>query len=161
MINFFLFFCIFGDVLAQIAQTFIPYTFQSSPESTVTSKEAADVKSVDSSVPLTTNLWTEDGRHISKLITKLALILGVFNACTGYALSTVGSRYFTTAKDVIEKMKSTAPFLAMCALPHCTMLGCEGVIIVSQDLKFLSTIYFLTGSLFLLYQVRCFHLSLL
>ena len=144
VINFFLFFCIFGDVLSQIAQTFIPYTFQKPTMEAVNNQ----VKNKPAS-----SIWTENGRSIIQQIRSLALILGCMNAIIGVGLSTVGSKYFTTAKEVMHQMNVASPLLALCALPHCYMLGYEGVLIVSQDLTFLSKLYLITGVVFLVYQV--------
>lgn len=54
---------------------------------------------------------------------------------------------------MIHCMNRVAPLLALSALPHCLMLGYEGVIIAGRDVTFLSFNYVIMALFFLVYQV--------
>eukprot|EP01039_Chlorochromonas_danica_P005908 gene5908-6505_t len=132
-LNFFLFFCIFGDVVSQISQSYLPYAFNEISEKTVR--------------------WGKTARSIVRQVTILGSILGVMNMGLSVLMNTVGTKFVTKSTVVAQAIRRLAIPLAACALPHCLMLGVEGALIAGRDVGFLVQSYVLSGLAFISYQL--------
>eukprot|EP01031_Cornospumella_fuschlensis_P034518 gene34518-41794_t len=132
-LNFFLLFCICGDVVSQIAQTFLPYAFDQLSDSTAT--------------------WGSRARKIVRQVGVMGAALGGANMLLSYAISRFGGNVITKSTLVASQVRPLAPLLALCALPHCLMLGYEGVLIAARDVSFLLRAYVATGCFFVFYQL--------
>lgn len=75
VINFFLFFCIYGDVIEQIVQSFATYTL-------VTRKNGRGV----------TGRFTSDGKLLVKRMEKVGMVIGLANALLGVGLCLHGGQ---------------------------------------------------------------------
>lgn len=146
VINLFLFFCISGDVVAQIVQTYVPYTI--SPAG-----KAYDGVIDDSGGGGGVGQIGPAGHEIIQQMNRVALFVGAFNALVGLALTSFCGRFFTKSADIITKISSAGPLLALSAVFHSRVMVQESVLLVSKDLSFLSNSYFFSGALFLVYQV--------
>lgn len=128
-INIYLFFVIFGDVFSQSSQTYIPsYLSGSNP-----SKVAITACSL-----------------LLKKIGKATIVCGTVNTIISALLQVYGNNLFTKNIDIINKMRSAAPFLGLSILPHSLMAMYEGSMIATRDINFHLGSYIATGSLFII-----------
>ena len=79
-------FCIFGDVIAQIAATYLPFTLQYPADRTEGDREAKGSR--QSSRPI----WSSASNSLIRQISILGLILGLLNSVAGLFLATSGTR---------------------------------------------------------------------
>jgi Na+-driven multidrug efflux pump len=145
-INFFLFFCIFGDVISQISQTYLPYFLadinspsQSLPNISSPTTECAAPSNAIS--PRVTNITTSSAianykraasiegfkATISKACT-LGAFFGIFNCAVCLALDRFAYGFITSSLEVRRTLSSVSPLLMLSVLPHCLMLALEGQI---------------------------------
>ncbi len=132
LINFFCYFVIFGDVLSQCSQTFLPALIKRTKKNIVNSFAAA--------------------RKLVITTLKLGMIVGVFNGLIGKLLLqyTVGA--ITPSKEIHDWAKTALPGFILTVVPHACLSAFEGVIIAGRDVTFQSLVYFVTSSGFIAYQ---------
>lgn len=126
LITIFLFFVIFGDVLSQCSQTYLP--------GLIVQKKYAESKSV----------WLE--------ILKLGCVSGVLGGIASCFITTFGTTLLTKSPEVINCVKTASLFLGLALIPHSTMAACEGTLMALTDSKFLACSYGIIGSIFILLQ---------
>lgn len=166
VINFFLFFCIFGDAVSQMSQSYLPGLLgQLKDVSGVKSFSKANISktNINSSTSITSTISTgipatsvEDltvslRKTISRILT-IGLGVGVVNALFSLTLPTIAPRLFTKSDLVISAMARILPLLSLCLMPHCLMSALEGVLLASGRTKLLSLGYLGTGLCFVLLQ---------
>lgn len=119
IINFFLFFCIFGDVISQLAQTFVPYTLSShqslhlhhiEQQQQQEQKVLTDPRYVNQTIPLSnqtippikplkdaniTPTWTRETRKVVLKLILLGAFLGLSNAIIGFLVASFGNKVCT------------------------------------------------------------------
>lgn len=151
-INLFLFFCIFGDVVSQLSQTYLPYY--------LTSNKSSNKNKNDSNTPENEKLTISSLSSLSavyELIKRVFLIgawIGVFNSFCYQIIRRYGYSLFTTSGEIMGRMRAASGFLSLATLPHAMMLGMEGLLIASRDFKFQSLTYLILGGLFIIYQTN-------
>ena len=132
LINFFLYFIIFGDVLSQCSQTFLPALIKRTRKNIVNSFASA--------------------RKLVMTTLKLGMIVGFFNGLIGKLLVqyTVGA--ITPSQDIHEFAKTALAGFTLTVVPHASLSAFEGVIIATRDVHFQSLVYAFTSSVFVAYQ---------
>jgi hypothetical protein len=133
LINFFLYFVIFGDVLSQCSQTYLPALIKRTRKNMLNSFTPA--------------------RKLVLTTLKLAAIVGVLNSLVGVGLVKFAVGSITPSKEIHEWTKTAATGFAMTILPHACLSSFEGVIMATRDVRFQSLIYFITSVSFVAYQV--------
>jgi Na+-driven multidrug efflux pump len=133
LINFFLYFVIFGDVLSQCSQTYLPALIKRTRKNMSNSFAPA--------------------RKLVLTTLKLAAIVGVLNSLVGVGLVKFAVGSITPSKEIHEWTLTAATGFAMTILPHACLSSFEGVIMATRDIRFQSLIYFITSVSFVAYQV--------
>lgn len=138
IINLFLYFYIFGDVISTMVQNFLPPFVKGE-------------KCIDAS-----------GWRVLRHILELSAIISSGNCVMGLCLPFLFPHVFTKSDSVIAAMKQIALPLASATLPHCLLYALEGALIVTKDLKFLFFSYGFAAFYFIFVQslVRSYDLGL-
>lgn len=155
-INLFLFFCIFGDVVSQLPQTFLPYYLKSAvkPSSEEPSLgEPQDEMANDTGKVKVASFPALNSVH--EIVKKVLLISGTIGLSNGLfyqIINRYGYTLFTNSAEIMSRMTAAAGLLSLAVIPHCMALGIEGILIAFRDFKFHSSLYFLFGAVFVVYQ---------
>lgn len=112
-INFFLFFCIFGDVVSQISQTFLPYFIADRQ------RRGAAEESL---------LATHSFRETAHKVCTVATWLGIGNCLLCGGLEKFGYRFITSSQEVVDKLHAASKLLMLSVLPHSLLLALEGAV---------------------------------
>lgn len=132
LINFFLYFVIFGDVLNQCSQTYLPALIKRTKKNIMNSFQSA--------------------RKLVITMLKLSAILGVINSMMGVLLVRYAVGSITPSREIHQWAISAALGFALTILPHSALSSFEGVIITTRDIKFQSLVYAVTSAAFVAYQ---------
>lgn len=93
-INLFLFFCIFGDVVSQLAQTYLPYCMTTTPSSAATAAVDSSTTPADTTQDSTVSKLEKRGpMKMTLLLRKIFLIgcgVGVINSAATQLLQRFG-----------------------------------------------------------------------
>ena len=132
LLNFFMYFVIFGDVLSQCSQTYLPALFRRSRKNILKSFESA--------------------RKLMLTNLKLGVIVGGVNSIMAWLLAAYGTTFFTPSREVANLVRSAAMGFALCVLPHASLAGFEGVILSTRDVGYQGFVYVISSIFFVLYQ---------
>ena len=132
LLNVFLYFAIFGEVVSTMSQNFLP--------SYVTSQD---------------NKIDSFGKKILNKISKISVFVGVVNSLLAFALPHRFPHVFTKSVIVMENMKAMSVPICLATLPHCYLSAIEGGLIATKDLKFCFWIYNIFAAGFLGGQIAC------
>lgn len=132
LINFFLYFVIFGDVLNQCSQTYLPALIKRTKKNIMNSFQSA--------------------RKLVITMLKLSAILGVINSMMGVLLVKYAVGSITPSREIHQWAISAVLGFALTILPHSALSSFEGVIITTRDIKFQSIVYAITSTAFVAYQ---------
>ena len=132
LLNVFLYFAIFGEVVSSMSQNFLP--------SYVTSQD---------------NKIDAFGTKILNKICKISIFVGIINSAMAFALPHSFPQIFTKSLSVMEIMKSISVPICLATLPHCYLSGIEGGLIAIKDLKFCFFIYNVFAAGFVGGQIAC------
>jgi Na+-driven multidrug efflux pump len=132
LLNFFMYFVIFGDVLSQCSQTYLPALFRRTRKNILRSFESA--------------------RKLMLTNLKLGMIVGSVNSVMAWLLAAYGTTFFTPSKEVQNLVRSAAMGFALCVLPHASLAGFEGVILSTRDVGYQGFVYIISSLFFILYQ---------
>lgn len=125
LLNYFYLFYVFGDVLSQMSQTFLP-PLMHAPKHLL--------------------------RQGIGRITMISTAVGSINTILSIVLSQLTPQLLTSSQHVIHCIKDTGMLFALCVFPNAVMAGYEGVLIASEDKGYHSKFYLVAGACFLIYQ---------
>jgi Na+-driven multidrug efflux pump len=149
-INLFLFFCIFGDVVSQLSQTYLPYFLNARKDpATATATATPDG---EGSVSDTSIANKPQVLQLVRRVTTLALSIGILNSIGCQALKRWGNKCFTNSAEVISTMGSVSNLLSIATVCHACVIGIEGILLAFRDFRFLSLMYSIIGVVFIGYQ---------
>jgi Na+-driven multidrug efflux pump len=128
LINFFLLFCVFGDVISQLSQTYLPPFLLRQRARFLATK----LKGIISAGP-------SDLSVAIKRIQSIAVVVGCANTAASFILSRYSPQYFTKSKEVIQAIMKISPYLILSVFPNCMMAGKKEALRVN----FMLCIYYL------------------
>eukprot|EP00427_Karlodinium_veneficum_P005043 CAMPEP_0169175022 /NCGR_PEP_ID=MMETSP1015-20121227/64959_1 /TAXON_ID=342587 /ORGANISM="Karlodinium micrum, Strain CCMP2283" /LENGTH=596 /DNA_ID=CAMNT_0009249123 /DNA_START=326 /DNA_END=2116 /DNA_ORIENTATION=+ len=121
--------CTLGDVTGATAQAFLPRYYVTDEETGKVSFNAAAAGGT------------------MKRIVGMTAIVAVCNTLITFAVPLLKPGFFTADKEVISLFRRAAPFAAAGLLMHPTVVGMEGCLLATKDIRWLATNYAATGAL--------------
>ena len=121
--------CTIGDVTGATAQAFLPQYYETDEESGKVRFNALAA------------------RGTVKRIVAMTAMVAVCNTLISFGVPLLFPRLFTTDVLVARLMRRAAPFAAAGLLMHPSVVGMEGCLLATKDIRWLVTNYVLTGVL--------------
>ena len=145
MINFFLFFCIFGDVISQISQTYLPYFLAdydkfrengSKPNQNGSGQGEGELLREKKESGKSSLISVPALKEMVQKVCSIGSFFGLFNALVCLSIEKFGYGYFTSSKEVISKLQSASKLLILSVVPHALMLALEGTVFLFPIINF-------------------------
>lgn len=130
MISVFFLGCKFGDAISQTSQTYLPACYDPGADGAAARPPAR-------------------AQRLSARLLRLSTVLGAIVSLLAFAFITRLPTIFTRDIAVLSAMRGCAPLLFVALLLHATCMCCEGLLLGSRELKFLSKAYIANVGVFL------------
>lgn len=118
--------CTIGDVTGATAQAFLPQYYITESNGKVAFDAGAARGTVERIVVMTG-------------------LVAICNTCIAFAVPLLTPGLFTTDVEVMRLMRQAGPWAAAGLLMHPSVVGMEGCLLATQDIRFLVSNYLLTG----------------
>lgn len=122
--------CTIGDVTGATAQAFLPQYY-------ITDENNGKVVGFDASA----------ARGTIKRIVAMTGLVALCNTVIAFAVPLLTPGLFTTDLEVMRLMRQAAPWAAAGLLMHPSVVGMEGCLLATKDIRWLVSNYVLTGGL--------------